>query len=131
MLSFGEYKQLNESLGSVTLGLGQRHVVGGIVSNFGFHQYEETPKEDECQPCKEAKLEKKKCKKCRKEKPTNEDSAWLDSIKKMSARETRKWDGVSGYAEDLLIQPPQETLVSVEPQAGDVGYAPQGRVGFF
>lgn len=65
---------------------------------------------------------------------TEDELAWWSSVHDMLDfnPDGKNWDGIA-VKEDALIEPPaQDGLVykNDEPQAGDVGFAPQGRIGY-
>lgn len=87
------------------------------------HEEKETPEEEEAEKDTE-KTPLFQCKKKSKCKMKKEEEEWWNSIHNMldvSTVTQKSWDGIT---EDLLIPEAPE-----EPKAGEVGYAPQTRIG--
>jgi len=94
---------------------------------------EEEEQDDDPDITKKPMLMKKNMKKAMK-KMKKEDQEWWASVHDMvlSDPENKSWDGFTRIEEDSLIAPtdPNASLnASEEPTAGEVGYAPQGRIG--
>jgi hypothetical protein len=91
--------------------------------------------EHKCAQCSKMQHMKKKMKKEAAEPWTKEDAEFLRSLKSQLGATQFKVnkDGWSEYQEDALLPPPRDPNADVtedgEPGPGDVGYAPQGRVG--
>lgn len=90
---------------------------------------------------KKMKNKMKKCSKKMKKEAAEEtapevaDDPWMQSVMGMLKGDNeRHWDGFSPLTnEDALIpaSDPNKGLVDEQPQPGDVGFAPQGRIGSF
>jgi hypothetical protein len=81
---------------------------------------------------------KKKCKKgmkkAMKKGMKKEDQDWWNSVSSMlltNPDSDKQWDGWRKIEEDALLPPvdANASLVDGEPRPGEVGFAPQGRVG--
>ena len=62
-----------------------------------------------------------------------EDQEWFNSVNSMllADPESKAWDGFKRIEEDALMTPndPNAGFGSLEPQAGEPGFAPQGKIG--
>ena len=91
---------------------------------------EEDEDEDHAAMVNRPMMSKKKSRKNMKK----EDADWWASLKRQIAHPQIKYDdGWSRYQEDSLLPPtdPNAEVAQKEPGPGDVGYAPQGRIGGF
>jgi len=85
------------------------------------------------------KMAKKGCKTCKasSKKMTKEDQEWYNSVKRqVDSDPNRKYnDGLPSISEDALLAPEQEPeadqMTPNEPQPGEVGYAPEQKIGWF
>lgn len=184
MLSYKDYKLLNESLYGITpLGVAKPSVLGGVVGATGAsddieegcggkHMKKKMSAEDledvvddedvddeevmddeeladldddDGGSCggsddEEIMMSKKGMKKCSKKKSkkqmkaensTPEEESWWNSVHNMLGINptTKGWDGMSVQEDQLIAPPSSDGMVYREPQPGEVGYAPQGRMG--
>lgn len=97
-------------------------------SNKKPEDEEETEEEPEEGDEDEVPMFAKKCSKAKcKAKMKKEDQEWWNSVHNMldvSSVNNKSWDGLT---EDLLLSPSDET--QEQPKPGEVGYAPQTRIG--
>ena len=79
-----------------------------------------------------AMMKKKMAKRMRKEAFLHDDDEWLASVKSMLTPQNVKYgDGWTEYQEEALLPPsdPNAAVTDREPQPGEPGFAPVGRVG--